>query len=133
MNKARSILNAAFALAVLFNAASYFFLPENVAIHFGRGGVPDSWMSRGASILFVTGLTILIWAGFLVSPRILEDTPAKYISLPNRDYWLREENRKEAVRKMGVLMHSFGIATAVLFWTGRIQRWTGSRSATGSI
>lgn len=51
MFKARTVLNAVFLLVILFTLFSYFILPDNVAIHFGRGGLPDGWASRGVHVL----------------------------------------------------------------------------------
>jgi uncharacterized membrane protein len=120
MAKARRILDVVFLLAILFNLGSLLFLPENVAIHFGRGGMPDSWASRTFHVVFSTVLMVLLYAGFALSPKLLEGTPARYINLPNREYWLREENLPEAIRRMAGLMYSFGIATGLLLLSAAV-------------
>jgi len=114
MLKARTVLNAVFLLVVLFNIYSWFILPDNVAIHFSRGGAPDNWASKGTHVLIFIGLMAVLYAGFALSPKLLEGVPAKYVSLPNSDYWLLDENRPEAIRRMAGLMYSFGIATGLL-------------------
>ncbi len=114
MLKARTVLNTVFLLIVLLNLFSWFILPDNVAIHFSGSGAPDSWMSKGAHILIFTVLMAVLYASFALAPRLLDGVPAKYISLPNADFWLLDENRPEAVRRMAGLMYSFGIATGLL-------------------
>ena len=114
MRRTRSVLNAVFLLVVLFNLFSWFILPDSVAIHFGRGGAPDNWASKGTHILIFTGLMAVLYAGFALSPRLLEGVPSKYINLPNKDFWLRDENRPGAIRRMAGLMYGFGIATGLL-------------------
>ena len=120
MIKARYIMHAVFLLAILFNLSSYLFLPDGVAIHFDRGGMPDSWMSKNSHIIFSTGLFVLLYVGFALSPNVLKGPPSRYISLPNKYYWLIDENRQEASRRMAGLMYSFGIATGLLLLASAI-------------
>jgi uncharacterized membrane protein len=114
MKKARTVLDIVFLIVIVFNLASWIFLPDNVATHFGRGGQPDGWMSKGTHVIIFTGLMILIYLSFVFSPKILDVVPARYISMPNREYWLTDENRPEAVRRMAVLMFGFGTVTGIL-------------------
>ncbi len=130
MFKAWTVLNTVFLLLILFNLFSWFILPDNVAIHFGRGGAPDNWMSKGAHILIFTVLTGVIYGSFALAPRLLDGVPKKYISLPNRDYWLLDENLPEAVRRMSGLMYSFGIATGLLMLGALILTVTANLSET---
>lgn len=114
MFKARMVMNAVFLLVVLLNLFSWFILPDNVAIHFNASGTPDGWAPGWFHIVSFTVLMAVLYASFALAPRLLEEVPAKYVSLPNRDYWLQDENRPEAVRRMSNLMHSFGAVTGLL-------------------
>ncbi len=114
MLKAQKVLNTVFIVTVLFNLLSWVVLPENVAIHFGGSGAPDSWAPRWFQVVMFTVLLIVLYASFALAPRLLDGVPKKYISLPNSDYWLKDENLPEAVRRMSSLMYSFGIATGLL-------------------
>ena len=114
MQKTRRVLDAVFLLLILFNLFSWFILPDNTAVHYGRGGIPDSWASKGVHILWFTGMMALIYAGFIYSPKILDIFPVRIINLPNREYWLTDENRPEAKDKLARLMYSFGAATGLL-------------------
>ena len=114
MVRARTVMNAVFLLVVLLNLFSYFILPDNAAIHFAWGGGPDNWASKGMHILLFTLLMGVVYACFALSPRLLDGVPAKYISLPNRDFWLLEQNKPEAVRRLRALLYTFGTATGLL-------------------
>ena len=114
MFKARTVLNTVFLLVVLLNLFSYFILPDNVAIHFGGSGTPDSWMSKGAHILLFMILMVVLYGSFALAPRLLDGVQDKYISLPNKEYWLLEQNRPEAIRRVENIMYTFGIATGLL-------------------
>jgi len=130
MLRARNLLNLVFLLVVLINLFSYFILPDNVAIHFGRDGAPDSWMSKGAHILIFMVLMAVLYGSFALAPRLLDGVPAKYISLPNGDFWLLDENRPEAVRRMAGLMYTFGTATGLLMLCVLIMIVAANRSDT---
>lgn len=114
MLKNRKILDAVFLLVILFNLSSFFVLPDNTAVHFGRGGEPDGWASKGTHILWFAGTMALVYAGFVYSPKVLDVVPVRFVSLPNREYWLLDENKTEAKEKFAGLMYSFGAATGLL-------------------
>jgi formate-dependent nitrite reductase membrane component NrfD len=42
--------------------------------------------------------------------------PEKWISLPNKDYWLRQENRAELETRFTALMHEFGLVMFVFLF-----------------
>ena len=128
MFRTRNVLNTVFLLVLLFNIFSYFILPENVAIHFGRGGEPDGWSSRGIYLLIMNGVLAIIYVSFYLSPKILDVVPAKYISLPNSEYWLNDENRQEAVRRLTGMMDSFGAVTVLLMLAVSILTVMANRS-----
>jgi hypothetical protein len=114
MSSAWRVLNTVFLLVLVLTLFSWFILPENVAIHFSRSGVPDSWVPKWFHVVMFTVLIAILYASFALSPRLLHGVPRKYISLPNSEYWLLEENLPEAVRRMSGSMYSFGIATGLL-------------------
>jgi hypothetical protein len=80
---------------------SLLVLPPEVAIHFGKGGMPDSWASKEFNALMFLGID------------------PKWLSLPNKSYWLKEENRAMVQKKLAPLMTEFGIAFfTFLFFVG---------------
>ncbi len=96
--------------------AWYFYplLPERVASHFGPTGQPDAWTTKVSFLSFdcivVGGLAAL----FSVIGLLMEKIPPALMNLPNRDYWLAEENRKETILFLSSSFFWFASATMML-------------------
>ena len=99
-----------FLANVMVTLVSLLILPERVAIHFGLGGLPDSWAPNLNSTLLMLGVHALVFVSLYFSPKLLATIPSRWISLPNRNYWLAPERRSEAVAKFSQLMWQFGTA-----------------------
>lgn len=108
----RAAFIVAFLANVILSLASLAVLPERVAIHFGPSGMPDGWASSGANTLMMLGMDTFLFCSFYFSPLLIARMPAKWISLPSRDYWLAPERRPRAVEMFSQRMWQFG---AVLF------------------
>jgi uncharacterized membrane protein len=112
----RTIFFVVFAANVLLMLVSLVILPDQVAIHFGRGGCPDSWASKEMNALVFlvleTPLFLLLWFG----PSLPLGVPKRFVSLPNKEYWLREENLPAFRQKMEYLMAQFGVAFFLFFF-----------------
>jgi hypothetical protein len=114
MSVSKGIFYTAFLALILFNLGSWFALPETVAVHFGRGGVPDSWASRGFYVASITCMMLLVLGGFALLPAVLERTDLRWISFPHKEYWFAPERRDETVRRSADWFYRFGAATAGL-------------------
>ncbi len=78
-------------------------LPAQVATHFGGGGRANGWTSRQGLLLsmaFELGACLVVLLASVWLPRL----PVWLINMPNARYWLVEERRPEALRRLGVLM-----------------------------
>ena len=100
----------AFAANVLFALASLAVLPDQVAIHFGAGSAPDSWAAKETYALIMLAIDIPVFLILSYSPSLMLKCPASIINLPNKDYWLSQENRPSLRQKLGRLMNQFGTA-----------------------
>ena len=115
----RNLLIVSFLANVALTLVSLLVLPSEVAIHFGRGGMPDSWASNELNALLFLGIDLFIFIVFLVAPSLSLGLSPKWLSLPNKNYWLKEENRVVAQKKLAPLMTEFGIALfTFLFFVG---------------
>jgi uncharacterized membrane protein len=94
---------------VALTVVSFIVFPPNVAIHFDKNGNPNSWAPKetNAIIFFATELTLFVI--FIIIPSLVFKFPARLISLPNKDYWLKEENKPKVRTKFAILMWEFGI------------------------
>lgn len=116
---ARFYFVALFIANIALNLISWAMLPDRVAIHFGANGVPNGWASKNANLFFFLVLHVPIFLMFLYLPRIIAKTPPRLVSLPNRDYWLREERRDEAIKMLGEQLMVYGAALFLfLFFVG---------------
>ena len=115
----RNLLIVSFLANVALTLVSLLVLPSEVAIHFGRGGMPDSWASNELNALLFLGIDLFIFIVFLVAPSLSLGLSPKWLSLPHKNYWLKEENRVVAQNKLAPLMTEFGIALfTFLFFVG---------------
>jgi hypothetical protein len=58
----------------------------------------------------MVGVHTMVFCSLYFSPRLLTSVPAKWVSLPNRDYWLRPEHRSEATAIFSQHIWQFGTA-----------------------
>jgi len=111
----RKILIAAFAANLILIAVSFALSPDQVAIHFGGGGRPDSWASREFDAAIFLVLETTFFALFFYAGILPLGVSRKFLNLPNKDYWLREENLALLQKKFGYYMAEFGVAIFVFF------------------
>jgi len=107
---------SAFVANLVLMLMSVLLLPDHVAIHFRGGGVPDAWASKWANALVFLLIELPLFALFLSASRFTFNLPAKWINLPNKDYWLKQDNRAELEARFGALMHEFGFILFVLLF-----------------
>jgi hypothetical protein len=112
----RTIFFVAFAANVLLWLLSLVVLPDQVAVHFGRGGVPDSWASKEWNALVFVLLEIPLFLLLWYAPSLPLGLPPRFVSVPNKDYWLRKENQPAFKQKMQHLMAQFGTAFFLFFF-----------------
>jgi serine/threonine-protein kinase len=90
------IVLAAFCLGFLiYLVCSTSLLPERVAIHFGASGQPNGWMSRSTHLLLMGALGMGLPLISVIIALVIRLTPARFINLPNRDYWLSPERQSQ--------------------------------------
>ena len=106
----RTFFIASFVANLALALVSLNILPDPVATHFGANGAPDGWMSKGGHALFTLGMNVLLFCSIYWAARLVFVFPAKWVSLPNRDFWLSEEQRPQTERKMSAFMWEFGSA-----------------------
>ncbi len=114
MKLGSAILLALIALAA-FQAAYYYpSLPETLASHFDGAGNPDGWSSRTSFIWMSLGITGLVILTFLAVGPCIKLLPHGMINLPNKDYWLAPERRKQSIARIQTQLIWLGNLTLVL-------------------
>lgn len=113
-------MKTAFILTFIANllllAVSYAISPERVAIHFGSGGSPDNWAPSHVNALILAGVHTLVFASLFFSTKLMRIFPRKYINIPNKTYWIRDENWSKAESILTKAMYSFGTAIFVFMF-----------------
>lgn len=105
----RKLFVAVFVANLALIVVSLFVLPPTVAIHFGPGGDPNNWASREVNALIFLALTLVLFVQFSLVPWLTFKFPRRLINLPNKEYWLSEENRPKAKAMLTGLLSEFGV------------------------
>jgi uncharacterized membrane protein len=97
--------------AIAFQCVYYHpLLPEQVASRFGAGGQPNGWTTREGFFVFYTVIFTVMAFSFFVLPLLLHRFRVTAINIPNRNYWLRPQNREQAYTMLTHEMAWFGNA-----------------------
>ena len=112
----RQILIVAFVANLILMAVSLAVLPDQVAIHFGGGGLPDSWASKEFNAAIFLVLEVPFFLMFYFASVMNLGISKKYLSIPNKDYWLQEGNLALFQKKFGHYMAEFGVAIFTFFF-----------------
>ena len=110
----RTCFYAVLVLNFVLLAVGYGVMPDRVAMHFGSGGGPNGWGSKAAYTV-IMALCVLVCAAIGFSGRLTSVFPDSMLSIPNKEYWLREENRPLMRRKLDGMMMEFGVAILLFF------------------
>ncbi len=111
----RTLFVVIFIANVALSLLSLSLLPPRVAIHFGWGGTADNWASNYFNTLFFIGVNVFIFITLYFTPRLVFRFPARWINLPNKEYWLQPENKARTVEMFSSLMWEFGAAFFLFF------------------
>jgi len=106
----RNAFIVTFLANVILSLVFLAILPDRVAIHFGLGGAPNGWASNRTNTLLMLGVHTFVFCALYFSPRLISTVPSKWISLPNRDFWLTPQRRHLVAEKLSHHMWQFGIA-----------------------
>lgn len=107
----RKLLALALLANIALKLASLAVLPDQVAVHFGADGTPNSWSGKFGFMAIMIVLDLMLFALFFFMPALVFRLPPRLINMPNKEYWLSEENMHETRAKFESLMPEYGIAT----------------------
>ena len=107
---------------LVFLLFSVYLLPERVAMHFAMSGIPDQWGSRTEYLITMSILVCLLSTIFWGLRWINHVIPVTWINIPNKDYWLSENNRAEMYRKVDCIMEELGsvVLLCILLMQGMV-------------
>ncbi len=96
-------------------------LPSRVPVRFRWEGHPDRWGSPLEYAGCTTVLVALLAGALYGFPSQIERWPARWISLPHREWWWAPERRSLAAEKIRALMDRFALVTWAFIWFTQIQ------------
>jgi uncharacterized membrane protein len=105
-----------FVANLLLMAVSLAIMPDQVAIHFGGGGRPDSWASKEFNAAIFLVLEVPFFLLFYFAASMTLGVSKKFLNVPNKDYWLQKENLPLFQQKFGRFMAEFGVAIFLFFF-----------------
>jgi uncharacterized membrane protein len=88
-------------------------LPATVASHFGSDGTANGLSSRGGYTVAMLVLAVLVPAVVGLLPGLLARHAGGLINIPNRDYWLAPERKRQTEDFLALGGVAFGLALAV--------------------
>jgi uncharacterized membrane protein len=97
---------------VNYVVSSVSTLPEQVATHFGGGGVPNGWMTRNVYQIFILAFGLGLPFFIIGLHYLLARYAGSQFNIPNREYWLAPERRDETLGFM--LRHSWWLGCLLL-------------------
>ena len=100
----------AFAANIVLTLVSWVILPDSVAIHFGRNGMPDGWAPVWFHVLLFLGVQLVLFVTIFFGSRLSLGLHSRWVNLPNKAYWLREENLPRTQEVIASTMLEFGTA-----------------------
>ncbi len=116
----RALFILTFIANVVLSLLSLTLLPSRVAIHFGSGGMANNWASNYFNALFFIGMNAFLFLVLYFTPRLVFKFPARWINLPNKDYWLRPENKARTTDMFSSFMYEFGAAFFLFFFVAQL-------------
>lgn len=112
----RILFLATFAANIVLTLVSLVILPDNVAIHFGSDGEPDGWAPVWFHVLIFLGIQVVLFVTIYFGSRMSLGLHGRWVNLPNKSYWLREENLPRAQERVASTMMEFGTALMLLLF-----------------
>jgi uncharacterized membrane protein len=117
----RHVLIATLILSLITALFGYMMMPDRIASHFGPDGQADGWSDKGFFTVLMVLIDLMMFGMFYWSHVLLEKVDARFISLPNREYWLTDANKPAGIVKLRDYMAEFGVATMLLLIYAKVS------------
>ncbi len=104
------IFFAVVTLSLILPVFYYPRLPGIIASHYNFKNEPDAWMVKQTAIIIHYAVVVFLSTMFSCFIYFIPKLPGSMINLPNKDYWLNENNREE----------TFLVFRRFMFWIGSI-------------
>lgn len=109
-SKVLTIFVVLFALVFIQGIYYYPKLPDKIATHFDARGNANSFTSKKTAITMNILIFVLLSGLFYGMGFLVKFVPIKFISLPNKELWLNEQNKETSYK----IITEFGMKIAVV-------------------
>ena len=79
-------------------------LKSSIAVNFQLNGLPNSYMSPWNYFAMQIGMCLALAIMFLILPWLVKTLPIKYVNIPNRNKWLKGEERGKSLKKLNFML-----------------------------
>lgn len=102
------------ALGFIEGLFFYSLLPDRMAIHFNAFGQADGWGYKRQFFIFYGAIAAVMSLLFWGLPLLIRLVPEALINLPNKDYWLAPERKKQTLDRLSDQMLFTGCMALLL-------------------
>ena len=92
------VLLALIVVAATQFASHYPELPQTIAVHFDAEGRANGWSDKGTFLITYGAVEAAILLAALALSLFGDRIPARNLNIPNPEYWLTPERRRETLR-----------------------------------
>ena len=110
------LAGGAFVAVIAESLLYYPLLPEMVATHFNAAGNPDGWGTKSSNLIFELGITIFIGVLLLTVAIVITKLKNANINLPNKEYWLAAERRKQTLQIVAKYLNYLNTLVLLFFF-----------------
>jgi uncharacterized membrane protein len=108
-----SIFILAEVLVAVFILSTTGNMPENIASHFNGAGVPNGFMSQEGYTRFLLVFAVCIPALIMYSLSFALHFASGSVNIPNREYWLSNQNKNGTIQFLKGQVAGLGIFIAL--------------------
>lgn len=113
--KERALLILSCLAGIAQSAFYYTRMPEQVATHFGAGGLPNGWMTRTGDFIITAIAFVFVTIAMICTALVARITPIRFVNLPNREYWLEGKRKSQTLSEISARMCGFGVVLNMFF------------------
>ena len=100
---------------IAFAFGSLPWLPDQVAPHFNSDGMPTRLEHPIVPAVIMSVVVVFTGATILGASWLMTICPPYSFNIPNRDYWLSEENRPKTILRIRYSIELIGVGTMLFF------------------
>ncbi|ADE55506.1 DUF1648 domain-containing protein [Coraliomargarita akajimensis] len=113
---------------LLLAASTWLFVPETVAVHFDSAGSPNAWVSPRLNAGLMAGVNLLLFVALCLGLAVTKRSPARWLNVPNRNFWLQLQNRDQMNRMISGLLYQYGFATYLFLFVIQLLVFKANRA-----